>query len=215
MNNVELFEKQKYVELKKVLSPEMVQLISTYAKLDEANDFSMEEGPNPQIHNSHSQYADTLMESILLHLHTTMEENTGLKLYPAYSYYRVYRPGADLVKHVDRPSCEVSTTVTLEFDYNGADYEWPIFIGGAKCAMTPGDLVIYRGCDVEHWREVFNAPAGSYHIQMFCHYVDVNGPYSEWKFDKRPFIGFDKEGKLNKLISKFYFPNKPYLKFTG
>ena len=119
MNNVELFQKQKYVELKKVLSPEMIHLISTYAKLDETNDFSIEEGPKPQIRNSHSQYADTLMESILLHLHPTMEENTGLKLYPAYSYYRVYRPGADLVKHVDRPSCEVSTTVTLEFDYNG------------------------------------------------------------------------------------------------
>ena len=62
---------------------------------------------------------------------------------------------------------------------------------------------------------MFDAPAGSYHIQMFCHYVDVNGPYAEWKFDKRPFIGFDKEGKLTKLISKFYFPNKPYLRFTG
>jgi hypothetical protein len=152
MNNIDLFDKQGYVELKKVLSSDMITLISTYAKLDEANDFSLEDGPTPQIHNSHSQYADTLMESLLLYLLPTMEENTGLKLYPAYSYYRVYKPGADLVKHIDRPACEISTTITLEYNYKGADYEWPIFVGNSRCVMTPGDLVIYRGCEVDHWR---------------------------------------------------------------
>jgi hypothetical protein len=215
MNNIELFEKQRYVELKKVLSPDMINLISTYAKLDEKTDFSLEDGKNPQIHNSHSQYADTLMESLLLYLHPIMEENTGLKLYPTYSYYRVYKPGADLVKHIDRPACEISTTITLEYNYKDADYEWPIFVGDTRCAMTPGDLVIYRGCEVDHWREVFTAPEGSYHIQVFCHYVDANGPNADWKFDKRPFIGFDKSRNFDKRISKVYFPNKPYLIFTG
>jgi hypothetical protein len=215
MDNASVFKDKKYVQVNNVLSQELIKLASTYALLDERNDLSLEEGDNPQIHNSHSQYADTLMESFLLFLHPILERNTGLNLYPAYSYYRVYRPGANLVKHVDRPSCEISTTVTLEFDYQGANYDWPIFVGGAKCSMKPGDLVIYRGCEVEHWREVFTAPEGSYHIQFFCHYVDTNGPYSEFKFDRRPFIGFDKEGKLNKLVTKFYFPNKKYLTFTG
>lgn len=215
MDNAEIFRDKKYVQVNNVLSSELIQLASTYALLDEKNDLSLEEGANPQIHNSHSQYADTLMESFLLYLHPVLELNTGLSLYPSYSYYRVYRPGANLVKHVDRPSCEVSTTVTLEYDYKGADYDWPIFIGESKCSMNPGDLVIYRGCEVEHWREVFTAPEGSYHIQFFCHYVDANGPYSEFKFDKRPFIGFDRDGKLNKLVTKFYFPNKRYITFTG
>lgn len=215
MDNARIFSEKKYVQVNNVLTPELIKLASTYALLDEKNDFSLEEGKNPQIHNSHSQYADTLMESFLLYLHPTMEANTGLTLYPAYSYYRVYKPGANLVRHVDRPSCEISATVSLEYDYCGSDYKWPIFIGDATCTMNPGDLVIYRGCEVEHWREVFSAPEGSYHIQFFCHYVDANGPYAEYKFDRRPFIGFDKEGKLTKAVSKFYFPNKPYIAFTG
>lgn len=215
MTNAEIFHNQKYVAVKKVLTPELIKLASTYALLDEKNDFSLEEGSNPQIHNSHSQYADTLMESFLLYLHPIMEENTGLKLHPTYSYYRVYKPGANLVKHVDRPSCEISTTVTLDYDYKGSNYEWPIFVGESRCLMTPGDMVIYRGCEVEHWRDVFEAPEGSYHIQFFCHYVDANGPYAEYKFDKRPFIGFDKEGRLLKEFGKFNFPNKSYIYYTG
>ena len=81
--------------------------------------------------------------------------------------------------------------------------------------MDPGDLVIYRGCEIEHWREVFEAPKDSFHVQFFCHYVDANGPYAEWENDKRPFIGYDRERNLIKSVSKHYFPNKPYLIFTG
>lgn len=214
MNNVEVFKNKKYVELKNVLPIEIIKIASIYALLDEKNDFSLEQGDEPQIHNSHSQYADTLMESFLLYLHDIMEENTGLKLYPCYSYYRVYRPGAELKKHVDRPSCEISATITLEYDYQNSKYKWPIFIDGSPFLMSPGDLVIYRGCEVEHWRDIFNAPTGSYHIQFFCHYVDANGPFTDYKFDKRPFIGFDKERKLIRSISNFYLPNKPYISFT-
>ena len=214
-SNPEKFQKNKYLEIKNVLTSELVNIATTYALLDERNDLSLEEGGTPQIHNSHSKYADTLMESFLLYLQPILEENTGLKLHPTYSYYRVYKPGANLVKHVDRPSCEISTTVSLGYDYKGADYEWPIFIGDATCTMNPGDLVIYRGCDVEHWREIFEAPKDSFHVQFFCHYVDANGPNANWQYDKRPFVGFDKEGKLNKNISKFCLPNKPYLYFTG
>lgn len=215
MNNVEIFQKTKYVEVKNALTPELINLATTYALIDERNDLSLEEGENPQIHNSHSKYSDTLMEAFLLVLQPTMEANTGLKLLPTYSYYRVYRPGANLIKHVDRPSCEISTTVTLGYDYRESNYEYPIFIEGSKCVMNPGDLVIYRGCEVEHWREVFEAPKDSFHVQFFCHYVDANGPHAEWQFDKRPFIGHDRDGKLNKIVSKFYLPNKPYLTFVG
>jgi hypothetical protein len=215
MNNVEFFQTNKYVEVKNVLTPELVNLATTYALLDEKNDLSLEEGERPQIHNSHSKYADTLMEAFLLYLHPIMEKNTGLQLYPTYSYYRVYKPGANLVKHLDRSACEISTTVTLGYDYKDSNYEWPIFVDNGKCLMTPGDLVIYRGCEVEHWREVFEAPEGSYHVQFFCHYVDANGPNKDWKFDKRPFIGFDRESNLDKVVSKFYFPNRRYLNFTG
>lgn len=214
MDTVKKFKENKYVLVKNALSKEVVNLISRYALIDEQTDFTLEEGKTPQIHNSHSQYADGLMESLLLELHPFMEKTTGLKLYPTYSYYRVYRPGAILEKHKDRPSCEISTTVTFNFDYMGADYEYPIFVEGAKCTMEPGDLVVYRGCDVEHWREKFTAPNGSYHVQVFLHYVDANGPYSQFKFDNRPYIGFDKEKNVDKVIAKTFLPNKDYIIFS-
>ena len=155
IDTVNEFREKKYVLVKNALDRNLVDLVSTYALIDERNDFTLEEGKKPQIHNSHSQYSDGLMESLLIQMHPFMEITTGLKLYPTYSYYRVYRPGAVLEKHKDRPSCEISTTVTLNFDYLGADYQYPIFIEGNECNMCPGDLVIYRGCDVEHWREEF------------------------------------------------------------
>lgn len=214
MSTVKKFKENKYVLVKNAISPEIVNLVSQYALIDEKNDFTLEEGANPQIHNSHSQYSDGLMESLLLELQPFMEKTTGLSLYPTYSYYRVYRPGAILVKHKDRPSCEISTTVTFNYDYKGADYKYPIFVEGTECNMNPGDLVVYRGCEVEHWREEFTAPEGSYHVQVFLHYVDANGPYSDFKFDRRPFIGFDKEKAVDKMIASTFLPNKDYIIFS-
>ena len=214
IDTVNEFREKKYVLVKNALDRNLVDLVSTYALIDERNDFTLEEGKKPQIHNSHSQYSDGLMESLLIQMHPFMEITTGLKLYPTYSYYRVYRPGAVLEKHKDRPSCEISTTVTLNFDYLGADYQYPIFIEGNECNMCPGDLVIYRGCDVEHWREAFKAPAGSYHVQVFLHYVDSNGPFANFKLDQRPFIGYNKEANFDKIVAKTFLPFKEYIIFS-
>ena len=61
---------------------------------------------------------------------------------------------------------------------------------GKMIPMEPGDGVIYRGCEVEHWREAFNAPEGAWQTQVFLHYVDKNGPYGDFcKFDSRPALG--------------------------
>jgi hypothetical protein len=214
MNTVKKFAENHYVLVKNAISSDVVNLVSRYALIDEKNDLTLEEGKFPQIHNSHSQYADCLMESLLLELHPFMEKTTGLKLHPTYSYYRVYRPGAILEKHKDRPSCEISTTITFNYDYKGEDCTYPIFIEGTECNMLPGDLVVYRGCDVEHWREEFKAPEGSYHVQVFLHYVDANGPYSDFKFDRRSYIGYNKESNLDKTIAKTFLPNKEYIIFS-
>jgi len=72
----------------------------------------------------------------------------------------------------------------------GADYEWPIIIENDKVVLEPGDLVCYKGIELEHWREKFNAPENSWHSQAFLHYVDINGPFSEYKYDKRPHLAF-------------------------
>lgn len=207
-NYPDQFRNNGYCYVENAINPLLVEIASLYALNDTHQNFSPE-SENAQIPGTHSKYADPLMEAILLHVHSTMEYVTGLELYPTYSYYRVYKPGDELKVHKDRESCEISCTVCFKFDYKElqGNYQWPIFMEGNSVNMLPGDLVAYRGCDLHHRREEFKVPEGSYHVQAFFHYVDKNGPFKDFKFDRRPFVGFKKEETISvtaKEISKSY-----------
>jgi hypothetical protein len=205
-----MFNENKYVGVKEILPADIVDIVSRYALIDELTKFTAESTLSQdaaQVPEAHSKYADPLMESLLQYLQPAMEFVTGLTLYPTYSYYRVYRPGMDLKPHIDRPACEISTTVSFKYNYMGSDQEsWPIWIkgrdGNKGFSLDPGDAVVYRGCEVEHWRDVFNAPEGSYHIQGFFHYVNANGPYADQQLDKRMFIGQPKENNVSATLQK-------------
>jgi hypothetical protein len=127
------------------------------------------------------------MEELLERLVPAIEQITRRKLFPTYSYFRVYKAGDVLQPHTDRPACEISVSINLGYS---ADTPWPIWIeglrGAAKVEMEAGDAVVYRGIDCPHWREAFN---GEYAAQLFLHYVDQHGPRAEWKFDKRRRLG--------------------------
>lgn len=181
------FKENKYVIVKNILSKEIVDITSQYAILDELTNY---QGNDNQVSNSHSVYGDKLMESLLLKLQPSIEYATGLELLPTYSYYRVYREGNELKKHKDRPSCEISATVCFNYNYVGnPTYEWPMFVKGKPLLLEPGDAIIYRGMEVDHWRDPFQITRIGYHIQGFFHYVDKKGPHTEHALDKRAFIG--------------------------
>lgn len=201
-SNVKLFEENGYVLVKGAVSKELVDLITQYTLFDEAVNFN----PDQQVPGAHVKYADPIMESLLIKLQSTIEENTGKSVYPTYSFYRIYRPGDELAHHKDRPSCELSITVSLGYDYKGSNTKWPIYVDGNACVLEPGDLVCYRGVDLDHWREPLVAPEGSWHSQAFLHYVDIDGPYSEWKFDRRPELGLPAS---TKNVPTVYNPLKP------
>jgi hypothetical protein len=137
-----------------------------------------------QIADAPVAYGDPHLDMLLERVRPKVEQATGFKLWPTYSYLRVYRRGHVLKAHRDRPSCEISMSVNLGMS---ADEPWPLWIAGPKgiasVALNPGDGLIYRGCDCYHWREPF---AGNHLAQVFLHYVDQNGPKAQWKYDKRP-----------------------------
>lgn len=210
--NIKIFKDKGYCEVKSAISKELADHVTQYALFDEMQDFTPD---GSQVPSAHSKYADPAMESILLSLHSLMEENTGLKLYPTYSFYRVYRPGDVLVPHTDRESCEISATLCFNYNYPDVkNYQWPIIIDGTKINQKPGDLAIYRGIDLEHSREMFNlANENTWHIQGFFHYVDANGPYADFKWDKRLSIGLNKEFMEKNNLNNQPTENKSYITY--
>jgi hypothetical protein len=126
-------------------------------------------------------YGDPMTDSLMLTKLNLMEQETGLKLLPTYSFWRMYTYAADLKEHKDRDACEISVTVMIGSDGTS----WPIYMGDTPIDMEPGDACIYLGCELNHSRKEFE---GDWHSQAFLHYVDANGPKAKEKFDGRAFL---------------------------
>ena len=135
------------------------------------------------IHTSH--YGDKFSESILLYCKDKMEKLTNKKLFPTYSYWRMYTYGSYLKEHKDRNACEISATIHVDGDKD----DWPIIVGEKEYFTKPGDAVIYLGIEDSHSRKKFE---GDFQTQIFLHYVDQEGPYTAYKFDKRNMLGENK-----------------------
>ena len=187
-----------------LLQREAVDLMIKHNKVNSANPF-MGKRNDPQALGAYSKYADWVMETLLMYMIPVMKQRTGLELIPTYTYTRLYEKGNALHRHKDRPSCEVSTTLRL-----GGD-PWPIFLDpsgqdfviderkniikpgapkGVRVDLKIGAMLIYSGCELEHWREPFQGTVCS---QVFLHYNHANGPYAKKNlFDKRPILGVTK-----------------------
>jgi hypothetical protein len=208
------FKNKKYVVLKKVISDDLTLFLYNYLLMKRQvcktlfdtkyiSPFETIFGTwkDEQVPNTYSHYADIAMETLLLKLQPIMEKNTKLKLNPNYSYTRVYKKGDVLHRHKDRFSCEISTTLNL-----GGD-PWPIFLSpnenvgmpdgkkittesnskGIKVNLNPGDMLIYKGNELEHWRDPF---IGENCAQVFLHYNNIATEGSENNlFDKRDHLG--------------------------
>lgn len=123
---------------------------------------------------------DMTFDSFLNFMHKRVEKLTDKTLYPTYTYARLYVTGNEMPKHIDRPACEYSLTMKLGDSGNG---NWPIFIDNKEVFLDDGDAVLYKGCEVEHWRNKCDIP--DYKLgQLFLHYVDANGPYRAEKYDR-------------------------------
>tara|TARA_R100000742_G_C4270966_1_gene89769 strand:- start:195 stop:845 length:651 start_codon:yes stop_codon:yes gene_type:complete len=159
-----------------------------------------------QVENTYSIYGDIVMDTLLTEVKSVMEKYTHLKLIETYSYARMYKKGDILERHKDRFSCEISTTLNL-----GGDF-WPIFINpnpkegitkenkytaskskGICVNLKPGDMLIYKGRILEHWRDTFK---GENCGQVFLHYnnLKTKGALKN-KYDGRPHLGLPDDYK--------------------
>lgn len=220
------FNKKHFIVLRGVIDPKVAEFVYNYFLMKRQvartlfdtrfiSPFTNYFGTwaDEQVPNTYSHYGDIAMETLLLAVQPKMEKATGLKLNPTYAYARIYKKGDILHRHKDRFSCEISTTLNL-----GGD-EWPIFIEGknnvgipddkkytaasnnpgTKVILKPGDMLIYKGMILEHWREAF---LGNDCAQVFLHYNNVNstiGNAEQNLFDGRPHLGLPSDFKGTKL----------------
>ena len=195
------FQKNKYLVIKQAISLELAEFVYKYfLKKRKVARFLFDEKyisqfteyfgvwNDAQVLDTYSHYSDIAMETLLQEIKPVMEKHTGLELQPSYSYARIYKKGDELKRHKDRFSCEISTTMNL-----GGD-EWPIYLEpsgkkdmkGVKVNLKPGDMLVYYGCELEHWREKFT---GNDCGQVFLHYNKSSKTSKENLYDKRPFLG--------------------------
>ena len=203
----------KYHVIKKAINPELANFIFNYFLLKrDAVEFMYKHNitwdngmwgtwSDQQIPNTYSHYGDQVMETLLVKVLPIMQQETGLDLIPTYSYARIYKKGDELKRHKDRFSCEISTTLNL-----GGD-PWPIHLEpkknvgipdgkkitvssqnkGITVNLKPGDMLVYRGMELEHWREEFQ---GDNCAQVFLHYNDQKSKDADKNVnDTRPHLG--------------------------
>ena len=209
-----MFKTKKYQVIKNAISYELANFIFNYFLLKrDAVKYMYQNNihsqspilgtwTDRQIPNTYACYADFVMETLMMKVLPKMQQETGLQLLPTYSYARTYKKSDILKRHKDRPSCEISTTIHL-----GGD-SWPIFIDetgsdnvideyrnihkpnapiGARVDLEVGDMLVYSGCELEHWREPFE---GEVCGQVFLHYNHVNGQFKDVNlFDGREKLG--------------------------
>lgn len=191
------FKDNKYIVLRDVLSKDTVSLLQFQSKmLEDVICYTNNTLPklftfgDPQSPNSFSYYGALFTESLLLLLKPVMETHLGVELSPTYSYMRIYYKDSILARHTDRPSCEYSATLCIQCDPNSP---WPISFHSngvdASIVLNQGDLCIYKGDELPHWRDPCSYDN---HIQVFLHFVDKNGLYSEFNYDKRSRLGIQR-----------------------
>jgi len=209
-----MFKEKNYQVIKNIISKDLAGFVSNYFQLKRQvartffdtgyiSQFEEDWGRwnDTQVPETYSNYSDVAMETLLEKVKPEMEKQSGIKLIPTYSYARIYKNGDILKRHKDRYSCEISTTLNL-----GGD-PWPIYLEpsgdvnkeGVKVDLEPGDMLMYRGCELEHWREKFD---GNMCVQVFLHYNDASG-YNKYQttqhednkdpksnqYDSRPHLG--------------------------
>ena len=195
---------KNYKVIKKAISKETADLAVTYAHTtqEKFNWMSLNNLIPPkntnfgswgdsQINNDKvfCYYGSEFFDSLLLHLQHKVEKVIGYSLKPMYSYFRAYVKGVELTPHTDRPECALSTTLNL-----GGD-PWPIYLKvkdkTVHVDLKPGDMLVYEGCKLEHWRKVLKKNKC---YQVFLHYNNVQT--SVVKFDGRPILGIAKHKNL-------------------
>lgn len=185
------FDKRGYIECRNFVDPELFHkdiIIDKGIMFFEGNKIvdEREENQVPGSFALHSRPEHKFLHTLV---RQKIEKLIGCKLYNTYYYERFYYPGQDLFPHVDRSNCQISASINVRTNLPDP-YEFCVLSEDKPVSfiLNPGDAVIYKGCEVMHWRppmpgkkrNFFRKLIGQpyFYHQIFFHYVLANGHYA-------------------------------------
>tara|TARA_R100000388_G_scaffold34937_2_gene27152 strand:+ start:148 stop:843 length:696 start_codon:yes stop_codon:yes gene_type:complete len=200
----EFFDTNGYLVIKNLCDPKKLfhpvpkeRGLFNWKGSDKLDKFTYEE-VETQVNGSVARYWHPQYRKIHSEIRLILEQVIGRKLYNTYYYDRFYFPGQALIKHTDRPSCEISVTVHISTNIQES---WPIWIKTPDTFedstmktvvargedrfihLDAGDGMIYKGCERPHWRDPMpgllesniSGDKNLYYHQIFFHYVLQDG----------------------------------------
>jgi len=176
----DLFEKNGFLVIKNFISKERSKKLSKeFIEFCDKNPFECNldlQVPNSPAKSNYISFLEILCEKT-----PVISKIVGQYVLPTYCYSRVYKEGDSLERHTDRNSCEISLSIHLD-----GDQKWDFFLETLEneeksIILNCGEAVIYYGCSVPHWRNVYS---GKYYSQLFLHYVKSRGEKKKYYFDR-------------------------------
>ncbi len=198
------YDADGYAHIQQLVAPEVAHVFMLALKKDLGPD-ALPLSQIPEFPNLPSRPAFEIyghhyppMLFFLWGLTPVVSEIVGRKLLPTYDYLRLYREGDICRVHHDRPSCEHSLSLALDYSDGVV---WPIEVekvrsqpsahvdedfgsqSFASLDLNVGDALLYQGVQHRHGRLRPNPNAWSAHL--FLHWVDAEGPYRDHAFDRQ------------------------------
>ena len=207
------FVKNRYVVLRNFIPKDIINMtLDTWKTAEHRKDvhdsiFRREtkditfNSPKNSIGKSYGAYCSPWGVALNRYLCDKLIGVLDIDLRETYSYTRKYERGAYLSSHRDRPACEISTTVCLDYQTDDGK-PWVIWVDNSKnwvdhdvtytmqeqtqgipnrqrestpISLEVGDVLVYQGPNVAHWRDYL---IGDYSYHIFCHFFNAEGMFS-------------------------------------
>jgi hypothetical protein len=128
-----------------------------------------------QVRLRHGHHNETMARYFHHQLADFVSRVAGEPVRPSYAYVSAYSEGAYLAPHVDRKQCIFTLSLLVEQERPDKPRPWPLWFqshdGKVALAQKSGDGILFRGCELPHWRE--EPPPGCASTTLLFHYVPL------------------------------------------
>jgi hypothetical protein len=168
------FAREKYTTLRGILPPEQIRAMQNYFRgLVEEGLMMFNDG---HVEGRYGIHNDVLSRYFHFQLAPLISRMVGETVKPSYVYSATYLEDAILKPHTDRPQCEFTMSFQVNFEPsqpNGVS-SWALCLDDLRenrveTFLANGDGLIYKGCELVHYRE--HLAKGHRSTSIFFHFV--------------------------------------------